>query len=224
MQADNDDDKILALPKWVNWIQGLWFVRGAIAAFSIMTISSDLLNLTRFEFLEAFHAIVVSWNIIVNYLCLKLAYYFPYIPVMSAEIVNSIILTSVVVPGLYSWMSAEDVVGEGETVFTFIFQTFLFSIFSAVSIYYILFTDYGNLDGVFDYMLYGLIILMFASAVFAFIETLLEFASIRGGIIFSISVVVFLEIFYHLGHPEISIGIKDWTCETLKSSSNECSM
>jgi hypothetical protein len=72
-----------------------WFARGALAACTVASIVPNFLDLTRWEFLRAFHALVVGWRSVAGALG-RLIGELPFMPPLSAMTVNMLVLLGAV--------------------------------------------------------------------------------------------------------------------------------
>ena len=48
--------------KWTAWVERFWWLRGAAAAMAVAAVLPEHMDLERYEFLRAFHAMIVGWN------------------------------------------------------------------------------------------------------------------------------------------------------------------
>lgn len=88
--------------RWKPWLKRLWFVRGILAAVALANLVPTFLDLTRFEFLTAFHALLVGWGHVAQWVGEVLSV-IPLMPELSAAAINTIILIgSLVIPGALS--------------------------------------------------------------------------------------------------------------------------
>ena len=123
---------------WKAWIQRFWWLRGVVTAVTLAALVPNFVNLSRYEFLRAFHAVIVSWNVLTTKIG-QLIGKIPYLPEISGEMVSTLAFTlSICVPSLFAWFKiARGIrinweIGDG--VVTFLIG-FVFSI-TLVMIYY----------------------------------------------------------------------------------------
>ena len=48
--------------RWKAWAERIWWIRGAAAGMAMLGAIPEFMDLSEFEFVRAFHAIVVGWN------------------------------------------------------------------------------------------------------------------------------------------------------------------
>jgi len=75
---------------WKRWVEAFWFLRGIAAAMTLAVLIPKFTDLSRFEFLRAFHALVVRWNDFAAWIG-GLIGMIPFLPELDAEVVNCII-------------------------------------------------------------------------------------------------------------------------------------
>ena len=76
--------------KWKAWGKRFWWLRGALAAMAVAAAVPNVTDLSRFELLRAFHALVVSWNDVMAAIGGWIGK-LPFVPRISAEIINSVV-------------------------------------------------------------------------------------------------------------------------------------
>ena len=69
---------------WVSLITGLLWFRGAAFALALLGIVTQVFDLSQSETLRAFHAIILSWNVIPSGL-MKIMSIMPFIPELDEE-------------------------------------------------------------------------------------------------------------------------------------------
>ncbi|MEL6171772.1 MAG: hypothetical protein AAFR02_07130, partial [Pseudomonadota bacterium] len=53
---------------WGGWVSKYWWLRGIVLAFTLSAIVPTFVNLSKYEFLRAFHAVIISWNDALDYI------------------------------------------------------------------------------------------------------------------------------------------------------------
>ena len=48
--------------RWKVWAERIWWIRGAAAGMAMLGAIPEFMDLSEFEFVRAFHAIIVGWN------------------------------------------------------------------------------------------------------------------------------------------------------------------
>mgnify|MGYP001286133711 CR=1 FL=1 len=76
---------------WTSIWRRFWFLRGVVAAITIAALVPELTDLSRYEWLRAFHAFVVGWNLVASHIG-KLLDWIPLLPELSAAEVNALLL------------------------------------------------------------------------------------------------------------------------------------
>lgn len=86
---------------WQRWAHRFWFLRGVAAAIALSALVPQFTDLSRWEFLRAFAALLVGWNGVVGYLG-RLIGQLPFLPNFSADAINALLFTSTVgLPGAF---------------------------------------------------------------------------------------------------------------------------
>ncbi len=49
---------------WKSWFRRFWWLRGVTAALALTALAPTFIDLSRYEFLRAFHAVIVGWNLV----------------------------------------------------------------------------------------------------------------------------------------------------------------
>lgn len=84
---------------WQKFENKFWFLRGFIAATSLSALIPEITDLSRFEFLRIFHALVVGWNIWMGAIG-DLIGRLPLIQPLPPSTINSLIILGMLIPAL----------------------------------------------------------------------------------------------------------------------------
>ena len=75
---------------WKSWIQRFWWLRGVAGAMTVAALVPSFVDLSRYEFLRAFHAIIVGWDLVAAELG-RLIGRVPFFPNIDSDAVNTIV-------------------------------------------------------------------------------------------------------------------------------------
>ncbi len=78
---------------WKELVKQFWFLRGIAAAITLAEVVPRITDLSRFEFLRAFHALLVGWREVAGWIGSALGK-LPLIPHISADVVNGAVFTA----------------------------------------------------------------------------------------------------------------------------------
>lgn len=104
---DLEKDLNRAKTFWVKHLSKFWFIRGFLAALTITSLLPSVIDLSRYELLKAFHAVIVGWDLI----CEKLGGligFIPFVPNIHPDLINGAIFVSLIVlPGMLAFVRIE---------------------------------------------------------------------------------------------------------------------
>ncbi len=85
---------------WAAWFEKhknrFWFLRGATFALMLMTLVPEFVNLSRFDFLRAFHALILSWNGVAELIGLCFGW-LPFVPDIPYWLINTFTIMLIIV-------------------------------------------------------------------------------------------------------------------------------
>ena len=89
-----------------RWVRRLSFLRGVLAAISMLTFLSTLFGWPTWEIARFVHATLIQWKTFASWIG-GLFGLIPFLPKLSADVVNYLVLLSTVtVPGLYGFFKS----------------------------------------------------------------------------------------------------------------------
>lgn len=108
ISKDTDEEVPSLIEKGARFLKRFWFLRGFVAAFALLGLCSEYLDLTQWEFARVVHALVVSWNEAMGWIGKVLATLFG-IPEIDRVFINvALIITSTIIPASYAVYQAPD--------------------------------------------------------------------------------------------------------------------
>lgn len=211
--------------KWKAWVARFWWLRGVAAAIAVAGLVPEYMDLSRFEFLRAFHAFVVSWNDFMGNVG-RVVGEFLSIPSIPALYLNGLVLFfSISVPLLFACNRSFSIKKKekpetselGELTFEMNRVCQLQMIFYAVPILLFSPIEHAYLSSVFVLLIE---LFFVAVCVFYFGLALVLLKGFGRGLFTVTSFVIALEVMYLLN---VGGGIVNaWACETLEISKEEC--
>ncbi|MEL7279097.1 MAG: hypothetical protein AAFY35_04205 [Pseudomonadota bacterium] len=189
-----------AIVKYLVWL------RGVIAAFSILGFVPQFFPLDQLDILKTVHATITNWNHLAE-LVGELFGKIPYVPELSAYQVNTIILvTTVHIPGLYSIWPRRQYANERS-------GTIALVLLSSLILTFIL-KEFSPLDDrnaiVIAGVCTGLVLIFFLLPVY------------RNGMLTVVVTLTTLEAVYWLNVPQVRDAIDVFLCETEQESGGNC--
>ncbi|WP_419911974.1 hypothetical protein [Hoeflea sp.] len=85
----------MLISNFSKWLETFWWTRGIFAAISVAALLPSIVDLSRYEFLRAFHASLIAWNDIASYVG-HLIGKIPYIPAVSPYLINLCIFVATI--------------------------------------------------------------------------------------------------------------------------------
>lgn len=83
-----------------EWDKRYWWLRGVTAAFAVLGLVPQFIDVKRFAILRAFHALLFGWNEFASYIG-RIIGHISYLPQIEAEFVNIFLLSiACLLPGL----------------------------------------------------------------------------------------------------------------------------
>lgn len=83
---------------WKGRVRRFWWLRGVAGAVTLTALVPNIVDLSRYEFLRAFHALIVGWNVVaarLGYIIGKI----PFVPELSGEVISTFFFSlSIVFP------------------------------------------------------------------------------------------------------------------------------
>jgi len=97
---------------WAKWVERFWFLRGVGAALAVAALVPQVTDLSRWEFLRAFEALIFGWNNVAEWIG-ALVGRLPLLPTLSASTVNAIVITSsLIIPGAFALYKMEVMISD----------------------------------------------------------------------------------------------------------------
>ena len=233
--------------KWKDWVVRFWWLRGAAAAMAVVAILPQHMNLERYEFLRALHAIIVGWNTIANQIG-KIIGEILFVPYIKAAEVNTCILFfSIIVPIMYAFFKpgrsiAYEFFGgtpeilkdlrKSEVNMTPVYIVFwgvrfcgLIICFGMTFVFWMYSTPehswYTNNTRESD--VFGGFLFFIVPSISLIIFFYFAIKIIRGfgrGIVYAFSFIIVIEVLYFL--PITGGYLNTWSCEVLEIPADEC--
>jgi hypothetical protein len=86
-----------------RWLERFWFLRGVAAALAVVQLVPVFVDLSAYEFLRAFHALIVGWNLFAAWVG-SLIGTLPFIPDLEPVVVNALLFAgSIGVPSAFAF-------------------------------------------------------------------------------------------------------------------------
>lgn len=233
---------------WTNTILKYWYVRGFFAAIAISETVPSFIDIERYDFLRAFHSIIVGWQKIIGSIS-DLFQSVKFLPDLSPAAVSTVIffLTYSAPLSLFTFQACKSLVTEmmeDETEYpisTILSFWWIIPIFLSLSPFLIVYVHYLFVSNsiffdprlfplsIFRYenghselpslVLVTLISYVYVGVVFSVFRYSSNF---RNGFLFFFGICISLEIFYYLQSPALGEAIRGWTCILIDDSYNSC--
>jgi hypothetical protein len=183
------------------WARGFWFGRGVVAAMSLVAFIPTIVDLSRWELLRAFHAIVFGWNKLC-YLVGSLIGHLPFLPQLSATAVSTIAFTGAFIIPIFCslWIMVFETKDRGT-------KYYLMGLSIVVSVgmpyeYYDLMSQGLKHAGLINLSSFVLVLSFFA------LGAVLMLPGYGKGLAFTIAFIFTVELLYVLNTPWIAEQIK----------------
>jgi hypothetical protein len=196
---------------WKYLVGRFWWLRGAAAALTLTALVPEFVNLSRYEFLRALHAVIVGWHVVAE----KLSYLIgqiPYLPRISADVVSTIIFSATVcIPLIFAHLKS-DIQHHRQILTITVFRVILYSILIPY-IYYAIITDgASSLFSSETMRIFGLVVFGLGVLVSVYFAAMVLPGFWRG-LVYVGSFIVAFEILYLLQTPWITEQVNEFVCE-----------
>lgn len=201
---------------WKAWIRRFWWLRGVTTALALTALVPTFIDLSRYEFLRAFHAVIVGWNLVTEKLG-EIIGEIPFIPQISGEVVSTLIF----------------IISIGLPIFIAVMKDLIIDYYvDKYGIYYILrliivsgapfvitLSYYGTLVGFYDT---PEIFILLAALLLSLLMTILALPGYGKGLLFVASFIIAMEVLYVLKTPLLAEQISQFVCEALEAPPENC--
>ena len=185
---------------WESKLLKLWFIRGIMTAFPLLILLTKFTSISKFDYLRGFHALIFGWNKIISHIG-SLIGKLPYVPDISPNVINGLILFSVSYQPLkISLKTLEMKLKWTEQFYVLICYVFLSFL-----------ADNGVSAVSYWHPITWVLILAIGCLIIAFIYGLKHMPQYRRGILFTFGLCIALEAFYLLNLPVLSEGVRDFS-------------
>ena len=207
---------------WKDWVRRFWWLRGVAAAITLAAIAPNYLNLSRYEFLRALHAIIVGWNMVAEILGDFIGKIL-FLPELSAATVNTAIFTlSVVIPTFIAVTKVHYVSDRLLEYIPISPQSHeANSIALAIVVVLMPFFYYEMATKGYSTDLYWTIILIIATPLFLILPVIV-LPGFGRGVLFFLSFIVTVEVLYILQAPWLAEHINTLACDALSVPPEDC--
>ena len=225
--------------KWKAWVERFWWLRGAAAAMSVIAIVPSFLDLSRYEFLRMFHALIVGWNRVMEVVGLWIGK-IPFMPTIPGSVMNTgVFFSSLIAPLIYArFVRQRKIISlikeynskHGETR-NFRREArvsdvaFIFFVIAVTGFYWMLISgNYPRIESRWIQIVSAL--LVFNAVVFAFLFVTSAFVvaeELKGfarGIVYLISFFVVMEVMYLLNL--FGGSLNSFACQILEIPESKC--
>lgn len=215
-------------PKWARIVASFWFVRGLLTAFSLVGLVGDFIDLQK-EFLDAFIAIILSWNGFAGWIGGLVGSMF-HVPPIPHAFVNAIILIlSFSLPAaIYSHkcMVAKGIVRKGifsvDFGWNFAPIILLYPLIFVITAGYISDEPVESVRRAFFLLLYVLSAIVIAVTTFGYRSFLKDFPYVGRGIFFVVGFIFCSAILYQFTNDKFREKIRGFNCNMLQDAPNYC--
>lgn len=192
------------------WLERFWWLRGVVAAFSLLGIITQAVPWSRFEVLRAAHAILVGWNLLAAKIGTFLGLHIVF-PDMGAAAINALIVcTTVFLP----WGAASFYRGQSRI---FYFRWSL-ATFGMLPIFFL--NLLWNFAGYHHPLL--LMMLLAAATYLPVKDLILKFPAYGRGIVWAFSFLLCWEVLYFLNLPVVQDYLNEFSCSILNDDFDDC--
>jgi len=201
---------------WKAWIRRFWWLRGVTAALALTALVPTYIDLSRYEFLRAFHAVIVGWNLVAEKLG-EIIGEIPFIPQISGETASTLIFFMSIGLPIFIVLMKESTTSYPFSIYPFryifsVFSFFLYIIAFSVAYYVLIAID----------ITIGWIIANSILFLGTFLFTILKLPGYGKGLLFIASFIIAMEILYLLKTPWLAEQISQFVCEALEAPPENC--
>lgn len=232
-------DDLLELLK--NLTQRFVWIRGSVTAVAVLALLSNLLDLTQYELLSAFNAVILSWKIVANQISSLLPSIWPFTLISPLLVQATIFSASISSTLLYATSNIDydriENISRYSPLYIFQYITIKTGIvdffmkrpntyrvikFSLPLLFFVLFLMLYILVYISDFNdIYKLLPLLICIALLFYIATVIS-RSFRNGVYTVIAFIFTLEALYVLQAPFVSEAIRNYNCEYYGIESASC--
>ncbi len=201
--------------RWQGWLKRFWWLRGIAAAMTMAALVPQFIDVSRYEFLASFHAMIVGWNEVCRWIG-SIVGEIPFLPDLSDTQVSTIVFaTTVGVPvaiNFYVQRRFARTEKESYSKFTENFFEILLCIFPIV--FLVLF--YHSLVTVgLPRELVSILIFIPGALLFigSWVWAILVLHGYGRGVLYSVTFILMMELLYMLNTPWLADQIRNLPCE-----------
>lgn len=206
-------------------LERFWVLRGVATAMSVAELVPKFTSIERFEFLRAFHALLVQWNHIAAWLG-RLVGYLPFLPSLSVDVVNAIVFASSFgIPSGYYLMykdpytlRKEEEYGESPESAKRLIVAFITGLFFCIYIWIIAIRLDFLTGSYFSAAFFSISTLLILRAVF--LPALLNMEGYKRGFVYTLTFIATLQCCYWLNTPWLKAEINRLADEGLTQTTN----
>lgn len=227
--------------KFKDWARRFWWLRGALGAMALTSIVPNFMDLGRYEFLRAIHAIVFGWDFAAEAIG-RLIGLIPFVPEFSTAAVNLIIYYSTVsIPSIVASSKLRSIPADFDykknrgilyKFFKFVKKynlgylinsNYLFSFFILLAPLYVFFPEiimpntHPN-----SFLITTYLVLLIVNTVVLIGISILKLPGFGKGIVFVLTFFICVEALYLLEAPFIADQINHFACEAMEVPPDDC--
>jgi len=195
-------------------VERFWVLRGVAAAIAVMEGFDKFTSLDKYEFLRAFHALLVGWNRVAAFVG-RMIGYLPFLPHYSANEVNALLFASTVgIPTVYEYTHGIGAVGGG------MYPARRFWFILLLPLYYFLYLMVFEVapHSIMDWLRVSLIS---AFCAFHWIVALVTMKGYRRGLVYTLTFVLTMQCLYWSHTPWLKNKIDTLTASVLGPEQRE---
>lgn len=227
----NSKDTPLRPNTWDGWVERFWFLRGVAAALVLLQLIPEFIDLSRWELLRAFHAMLIGWNRVASAIG-DLLELLPFVVEVEAKWVNfalfagavsfpvAMLAANIGLRAISSFWNGAQSLQEFApvAVWTFVASIILFLV---PTIPYGIAVGIGGLDLLAHFFVVPVSRGEYFSGwhivlpIVFWLVALQQFRGYRRGIVLVATFALTLELLYLVNAPFVSEAIRDWTSHAL---------
>lgn len=210
-----------------------WYLRGVLAAFTIISVIPSFTDLSQYQLLRAIHVVIWTWNESMAWIG-QLMGHLPWIPELPAHWVNVALLTlSIISPLLalsfielpkeFGWFRFILFAPFYYPLFFAVYAFPVWMIFEFIVVYNLEFPfELANLDLIQKIFMLILLLSFFVVGLFVIVSAPTIYPVYWKSFFWTISCLLVLELLYVLNAPIIAETIDNFACGRLNLSEDEC--